>query len=485
MPALYAAPAGPDAPEMITKTPYDQPPTPSDGPFYPIYPEFYDFGSSAGHSAAPAAVAACGGVIFGGGGGGAGGQHPPDFSAMCQTEGDYPPGWDYGLLDGELPFASPQDLIGGEGPQRQPQAPWGDYAAQTYPVMTGGQGAAASDGHAAHYLPGEEEPAGGCYEPPPVGWWRPPPLGQISPSPSQSSYYASSPASAGGAQFSRHNSCSSLPASSVAAAVEQARLGARFQPAREQALSPGDRQPNPPGKAAAQGSNPGAEPSSSPSTGQRPGPRGSARDQATAAAATRRSTTDYSAGTVTPAFTPSPKDSAAAAIPHRQQAPQSARHPPDQQQAPKSSSGKRAPPPPPARQAAQKKKKQQAETAQGGQAQQAQQQAQPAAPAQRARNRTAANKCRAKTKLAVADLESTERAMGAEHRELSATARGLRDEVLLLKNELLAHGGCDDALIQQYLTNQARIVGGGAVLPPAAAGSLQHQPPAGRRHLGA
>jgi hypothetical protein len=61
----------------------------------------------------------------------------------------------------------------------------------------------------------------------------------------------------------------------------------------------------------------------------------------------------------------------------------------------------------------------------------------------------------------MADLESTERAMSSEHQELSATARGLRDEVLRLKNELLSHGSCDDTLIQQYLTNQARMIGGG------------------------
>lgn len=84
-------------------------------------------------------------------------------------------------------------------------------------------------------------------------------------------------------------------------------------------------------------------------------------------------------------------------------------------------------------------------------------------PDPRERNRAAANRCRAKSKVAVAELEATERAMGAEHEELTRTARSLRDEVLLLKNELLMHGNCDDDVIQQYLANSARMVGRGAV----------------------
>lgn len=98
------------------------------------------------------------------------------------------------------------------------------------------------------------------------------------------------------------------------------------------------------------------------------------------------------------------------------------------------------------------------------------QQAQPAQPDPRARNREAANRCRAKSKVAVAELEATERAMGAEHQSLTLTARSLRNEVLALKNQLLMHGNCGDDLIQQYLTNSARLVGSG-VLGPVAAGA--------------
>lgn len=95
------------------------------------------------------------------------------------------------------------------------------------------------------------------------------------------------------------------------------------------------------------------------------------------------------------------------------------------------------------------------------------QQPQPAQPDPRARNREAANRCRAKSKVAVAELEATERAMGAEHQALTLTARSLRDEVLALKNQLLMHGNCGDDLIQQYLTNSARLVGSGMLGPGA------------------
>ncbi|KAJ0108826.1 hypothetical protein J7T55_011317 [Diaporthe amygdali] len=53
--------------------------------------------------------------------------------------------------------------------------------------------------------------------------------------------------------------------------------------------------------------------------------------------------------------------------------------------------------------------------------------------------------------------------MSSQHQHLSITAKGLREEVLLLKNELLSHGNCDDSLIQQYLANQARMVGNGVL----------------------
>lgn len=80
----------------------------------------------------------------------------------------------------------------------------------------------------------------------------------------------------------------------------------------------------------------------------------------------------------------------------------------------------------------------------------------------RARNRTAATKCRAKAKAAATELETAERESEIRHQRLSAQATSLQNEVLALKNEVLMHGNCDSEVIQQYLTNAAkRVIGGG------------------------
>ncbi|KAG8163177.1 hypothetical protein KVR01_007655 [Diaporthe batatas] len=92
-------------------------------------------------------------------------------------------------------------------------------------------------------------------------------------------------------------------------------------------------------------------------------------------------------------------------------------------------------------------------------------------PDPRARNRQAANRSRAKSKRAEAELEAVERALGSEHERLTRTARSLHDEVLDLKTEVLAHGNCGDELIEQYLTNSARLVGSGASTVGAAVGA--------------
>ncbi|KAH8753306.1 hypothetical protein F5883DRAFT_432404 [Diaporthe sp. PMI_573] len=154
-------------------------------------------------------------------------------------------------------------------------------------------------------------------------------------------------------------------------------------------------------------------------------------------------------------MTPSPGDRTAA-FPSQLPGPKRARVGSDRHKTPKTSRKEKALAP--ARRTATQKKR-------DAQVAREQQQNRPA------RSRVAANKCRAKSKQAVADLESTERAMSSAHLELSATARDLRDEVLQLKTALLAHGNCDDSLIQQYLINQARRVGYGT----AQRLQLQHQ----------
>lgn len=448
-------------PTTMTKPLYDQPHAPNDGQFYPTYPEFYDL-----NNVDPSAAAAPGG-----GGGQPAGVNP----AISQTEGGYPYGWDYGLSSVELAFPpSPAGFHRGEeGDGLQHQATW-DCRSQleAYPPMMGNaiamadpmsqyvsvgdsMGGTMPAAHSMSQYVAAEDSMGGSYESPS---WPPPLMGQISPSPSQSSYQVSSLASGSGAQFSRHNSCSSLPASR-AAAIEQTRLDARFQPVPDQAVSPGETQ-LPSGGAVANGGSHTLANFSSSTDRKTASPWRNTKNQTI----TATTTTDCNAGTVSPAMTPSPKDS----NPGRSQqtASRNARGPSDHR--PRKASAL----PAPARTAKQKKTATTAAAAPPGRGQ-GQQQAQlqptpapqPKPAPHRVRNREAANKCRAKSKLAVADLESTEREMGSEHRELSATARGLRDEVLLLKNELLAHGNCDDSLIQQYLTYQARLVGaGGPVL---------------------
>lgn len=80
---------------------------------------------------------------------------------------------------------------------------------------------------------------------------------------------------------------------------------------------------------------------------------------------------------------------------------------------------------------------------------------------QKQRNRAAATKCRAKAKVATAQLEATERDLDAENQGLRAMEKSLRDEWLTLKNEVLSHGHCDSELIQQYLAISAQKMAGG------------------------
>lgn len=80
---------------------------------------------------------------------------------------------------------------------------------------------------------------------------------------------------------------------------------------------------------------------------------------------------------------------------------------------------------------------------------------------QRARNKTAAIKCRTKTKAAVAKLEATEKAESSRHEALLMTLRGLQEDVFALKSEVLLHGNCADGLIQDYLNSTARSLATG------------------------
>lgn len=74
----------------------------------------------------------------------------------------------------------------------------------------------------------------------------------------------------------------------------------------------------------------------------------------------------------------------------------------------------------------------------------------------RARNRTAAVKCRTKNKAAIAELEATEKALSSRHRQLRATLRGLQADVFALKSEILLHANCGEGHIQDYVNNAAK-----------------------------
>lgn len=86
---------------------------------------------------------------------------------------------------------------------------------------------------------------------------------------------------------------------------------------------------------------------------------------------------------------------------------------------------------------------------------------------QRARNRLATSRCRAKAKAAHSKLEEHSRTAAEHHDGLVASVAQLRDQVLDLKSELLRHADCGCPLIQAYIKNAARYLGEGIPGPVA------------------
>ncbi|KAK3313234.1 hypothetical protein B0H66DRAFT_443380, partial [Apodospora peruviana] len=74
------------------------------------------------------------------------------------------------------------------------------------------------------------------------------------------------------------------------------------------------------------------------------------------------------------------------------------------------------------------------------------------------RNRVAATRCRAKTKVSVAKLEERDRAMSATRAELMGQVETLKQEVYTLKQELFKHVDCDCTDIRAYLKYTARRI---------------------------
>ncbi|EPX73986.1 transcription factor Atf21 [Schizosaccharomyces octosporus yFS286] len=71
------------------------------------------------------------------------------------------------------------------------------------------------------------------------------------------------------------------------------------------------------------------------------------------------------------------------------------------------------------------------------------------------RNRIAASKCRQKKKLWTQDLENSARIACEQSKALRSLVAQLREEVLCLKNQLLAHQDCGCEGIRQYLSSEA------------------------------
>lgn len=74
------------------------------------------------------------------------------------------------------------------------------------------------------------------------------------------------------------------------------------------------------------------------------------------------------------------------------------------------------------------------------------------------RNRVAASKCRQKKKEWMHNLEETARTAQNNSKYLQAAVIQLKDELLLLKQELLKHHGCDCTKIRTYLMQEAEKV---------------------------
>lgn len=72
------------------------------------------------------------------------------------------------------------------------------------------------------------------------------------------------------------------------------------------------------------------------------------------------------------------------------------------------------------------------------------------------RNRLAATKHRKKKNDGNEHLKLIGKEVERRHLSLAADAAALRDEVLVLKNELLRHGSCNNELINMYIEDAAK-----------------------------
>ncbi|KAF2196823.1 hypothetical protein GQ43DRAFT_359626, partial [Delitschia confertaspora ATCC 74209] len=68
------------------------------------------------------------------------------------------------------------------------------------------------------------------------------------------------------------------------------------------------------------------------------------------------------------------------------------------------------------------------------------------------KNRLAAHKCRQRKKEATSALQARYQEVTDRHKQLKMQVTVLRDEMLALKNQVLAHGSCDNWAINQYIS---------------------------------
>ncbi|KAJ2811326.1 hypothetical protein H4S07_002128 [Coemansia furcata] len=68
------------------------------------------------------------------------------------------------------------------------------------------------------------------------------------------------------------------------------------------------------------------------------------------------------------------------------------------------------------------------------------------------RNRMAASKCRQKKKVWIQDLERRAEDATAQNRALHIAVAQLKEEVLILKNQLLSHHNCGCSAVQQFMS---------------------------------
>ncbi|KAJ2503476.1 hypothetical protein GGH96_000266 [Coemansia sp. RSA 1972] len=80
------------------------------------------------------------------------------------------------------------------------------------------------------------------------------------------------------------------------------------------------------------------------------------------------------------------------------------------------------------------------------------------------RNRVAASKCRQKKKMWVQELERRAEDVTMQNRSLHIAVAQLKEEVMILKNQLLAHRNCNCSAIHQYLQAECATDVSGAPL---------------------